>query len=776
MKNKSEIVLPRMQTQGEAQPVPSDNHGPELQRAKKSLGNSELRYHELFEASLDGILILDAETGAIADVNSCLLRLLGYSRDELVGKKFWDTNAFPDIDTVRSAFRQLQTEHSTRYNNLRLRSKDGGVVRVEFVASVFWDDNKKFIRSNIRDVTALKNAESALQEFEGKFRRLVEHLPSLVYTNPIDDVSSTLYVSPQILPMLGYTQNEWLVDPKLWSKCLHPEDRLIVLAQAAAASRTGEQFEMEYRMIARDGRVVWMHDKNVLMRDAEGRPQFWEGIMFDVTERKRNEEKFREFIDGAPDAIVIVNRMGIITLVNSQLESIFGYKRDEILDKPIETLIPERFRKEHLFHRYLDNDQLGVTTMGAGLNLLCRRKDESEFPVEIRLSPIGTDEDLLVMAAIRDITQRRKTENRILQQIDLLTALREIDRVISSSFDLNLSLRLLLQHAVTQLSVDAADVLVLNPDFHQLEFSSGIGFHNQAIERAKPRLGASLAGRVILEGQTIHAPNLKKPPDSLLLREELLGENFMSYFGVPLIAKGQTRGVLEIYHRSPLHPDEEWLNYLHTFAGQAMLAIDNVTLFTNLQSSNTELFRAYNATIEGWSHALDLRDKETEGHTQRVTEMTVRLARAYGLNTADLVQVRWGALLHDIGKLAVPDAVLHKPGPLSDEEWELMKRHPFLAYEMISPIHYLHLAVDIPYCHHEKWDGTGYPRGLTRGQIPLAARLFTVVDMWDAITSERPYRPAWSRERALAYIREQSGKHLDPDVCLAFLDFIQKGE
>jgi putative nucleotidyltransferase with HDIG domain len=199
-------------------------------------------------------------------------------------------------------------------------------------------------------------------------------------------------------------------------------------------------------------------------------------------------------------------------------------------------------------------------------------------------------------------------------------------------------------------------------------------------------------------------------------------------------------------------------------------------LFTNLQSSNTELFRAYNATIEGWSHALDLRDKETEGHTQRVTEMTVRLARAFGLNESDLVQVRWGALLHDIGKLAVPDAVLHKPGPLSDGEWELMKRHPFLAYEMISPIHYLRRAVDIPYCHHEKWDGTGYPRGLTGEQIPVAARLFAVVDMWDAITSDRPYRPAWSRERALAYIREQSGKHLDPEVVLAFLDFIQTGE
>jgi putative nucleotidyltransferase with HDIG domain len=236
-----------------------------------------------------------------------------------------------------------------------------------------------------------------------------------------------------------------------------------------------------------------------------------------------------------------------------------------------------------------------------------------------------------------------------------------------------------------------------------------------------------------------------------------------------LIAKGQVKGVLEIFHRAPLHPDEEWLEFLETLAGQAAVTIDNAELFTDLQRSNMELALAYDATIEGWSRALDLRDKETEGHTQRVTEMAERLARALGMSEEELVHMRRGALLHDIGKMGISDTILLKPGSLTDEEWETMRQHPEYAYNLLSPISYLRPALDIPYCHHEKWDGTGYPRGLKGEEIPLAARIFAVVDVWDALRSDRPYRKAWSEEKARAYIREQAGKYFDPRVVEVFL-------
>jgi len=193
----------------------------------------------------------------------------------------------------------------------------------------------------------------------------------------------------------------------------------------------------------------------------------------------------------------------------------------------------------------------------------------------------------------------------------------------------------------------------------------------------------------------------------------------------------------------------------------------------NLQKAHTQLLTAYEATIEGWSHAMDLRDHETEGHSQRVTELTLKLAKAYGLDDDALLQIKRGALLHDMGKIGVPDSILNKPDKLTDEEWVIMRKHPHFAYEMLLPIEYLQPALDIPYCHHEKWDGTGYPRKLSNTGIPLAARLFAVVDVWDALTSDRPYRPAWKKEDALEYIREQSGKHFDPQVVETFFKVIQ---
>jgi putative nucleotidyltransferase with HDIG domain len=287
-------------------------------------------------------------------------------------------------------------------------------------------------------------------------------------------------------------------------------------------------------------------------------------------------------------------------------------------------------------------------------------------------------------------------------------------------------------------------------------------------------MGEGIAGRAAQQRQIINIRDLRTDPQTLANAPSLAKEGFASYYAAPLIAQGQVKGVLEIFHRSLLDPDEEWLDFLEALAGQAAIAIENTTLFEDLQRTNDELSKAYDSTIEGWSHALDLRDKETEGHTRRVTELTLELAQAFGFSAHELVHVRRGALLHDIGKMGVPDRILLKEGPLTAEEWELMRQHPVYAQEMLLPIAYLHPALDIPYCHHEKWDGTGYPRGLKGEEIPLVARIFAVVDVWDALTSDRPYRAAWLPEKVLAHIQDGSGKHFDPRVVDVFVDLIEK--
>jgi putative nucleotidyltransferase with HDIG domain len=247
---------------------------------------------------------------------------------------------------------------------------------------------------------------------------------------------------------------------------------------------------------------------------------------------------------------------------------------------------------------------------------------------------------------------------------------------------------------------------------------------------------------------------------------------------VSLIANHQVIGILSVgrYKDDPTSHlfTEGEMRLLSAIADIAANAINRTNLYEESQRVAIDLVHAYDRTLEGWAHALELRDQETEGHTRRVAQTTVELARAMGYDSGILEQVRRGALLHDIGKMGIPDSVLLKPGTLNEREWEIMRRHPEYAYDLLKPIEYLRPAIDIPYCHHEKWDGTGYPQGLKNEEIPLVARIFAIVDVWDALTSDRPYRKAWSKEKALEYIREQSNKHFDPKVTTTFLALVEK--
>jgi PAS domain S-box-containing protein len=362
---------------------------------------------------------------------------------------------------------------------------------------------------------------------------------------------------------------------------------------------------------------------------------------------------------------------------------------------------------------------------------------------------------------------------RLFEKTDLhlqqVQTLRTIDAAIASSFDLRAILNIILYQIVTQLNVDAADVLLLNPHSYALEYSVGRGFKTKAIERSRFLLGEGVVGQQIMERRTIHIPDLQVVMHNLLRADIFVDEGFTTYSAAPLIAKGEVKGVLEVYQRTPCERGTEWVEFLETLAGQVAIAIDNSQLFANLQRSNLELSLAYDATIEGWSRALDMRDRVTEGHTKRVTDIALYLARAIGMSDADLVHMRRGILLHDMGKMGIPDAILLKQGPLTEEEWKVMRMHTQYAFEMLAPINYLRPALDIPGCHHEKWDGTGYPRGLKGEQIPLAARIFAVVDVYDALSSDRPYRKAWSKKKAIQYILDEKGKSFDPRVVDVFM-------
>ncbi len=350
------------------------------------------------------------------------------------------------------------------------------------------------------------------------------------------------------------------------------------------------------------------------------------------------------------------------------------------------------------------------------------------------------------------------------KRLRYISALHQIDAAISASIDLRVTLGIILDTILQELNLDAAALLLANPFTQTLEYVASKGFRAYLVEGMRVRIGEGLPGKAALQRKPLSLEEAGADTPDIFENE-----NFVSQFAIPLIAKGQVQGVLHICLRSALTPDSEWTSFLTTLAGQTAIAVDNAHMFEDLQRSNLELRLAYDATIQGWSNALDLRDEDTEGHSQRVTELTLQLASAMNVPETQLEHIRRGALLHDIGKIAIPDSILRKPAALTPKEWDIMRRHPLYAYDLLSPIEYLQPALDIPYCHHEKWDGTGYPRGLKGEQIPLAARIFAVADVWDALTSDRPYRKAWSKSKALDYIREQAGKHFDPKVVEAFL-------
>jgi response regulator RpfG family c-di-GMP phosphodiesterase len=374
-----------------------------------------------------------------------------------------------------------------------------------------------------------------------------------------------------------------------------------------------------------------------------------------------------------------------------------------------------------------------------------------------------------------EIKRREEAESHKQKQLERLSAMHSIDLAISSSFDLKVTMDILLSQVHNHLDVDAATVLLLNPKTQRLEYIANKGFLRGLKITDSILLGQGFAGEAALEQKIVQVDDLKSS-EPLLIRSALFkSEGFESYIGIPLIAKGQVVGVMEIFQRSMFSPEPDWLDYLKTLAGQAAIAIDNSLLFSNLQRANLELELAYDNTLEGWSTALELRDMETEGHSQRVTEWTVKLATEMGIPDEEIVQIKRGALLHDIGKMGVPDHILLKPGPLTDDEWDIMKMHPVYAYKLLSPIPFLQDALDIPYYHHERWDGSGYPKGLKEKEIPLAARIFAVVDVFDALSSDRPYRKAWKKEKIIEYIKKQSGVIFDPEVVDALLSMEENG-
>ncbi len=745
-------------------------------RAEAILHESEEKFRLFVEHAPAAMAMLDRDLNYLAVSRRWMqgYRLTG----DIVGRNHYEV--FPEIpERWKIVHRRCLAGAIERAEEDRFDRADGSVNWVKWEIHPWFDrtGNIGGIVIFSEDITERKYAEQSLRDSEERLELVMEGSQLGYWDWNIE--TGQVHRNARWAEMLGYTLEEIELSVKQWTDLHHPDDR------ARAWQSVQDHLEgrapahrCEYRMLAKDGQYKWILDQaRVVKRDANGKPLRMSGTHTDITERKRAEDSLRENEASLRESqrVAHIGHWSWDTQTNrviwsDEMKRIFGLD-PATFDGDLAQIIARAIHPEDRAQVDAANQAVLTVQKPAPIEYRVILPDQSVHTIWAvpgdKITNVG-GKIVKLTGIVQDITERKQTEERIHRQVQQLDALRSIDTAISSNFSLSITLDILLKQVVSQLGVDAAAVLLFNPNLLVLEFAAGTGFRSPAIQQTKVRLSEGIAGRTAFERRMQNATLISNTARDFANRPGITDENFNTYFSVPLIAKGQIKGVLEVFHRAPLQANAEWLNFLEILSGQAAIAIDNVQLFERLQRSNLDLALAYDATIEGWSRALDLRDKETEGHTQRVVELTLTMARVLGIAEADLVHLRRGALLHDIGKLGVPDAILFKPGKLSDEEMQIMRRHPVFAYEMLSPIAYLRPALDIPYCHHEKWDGTGYPRRLAGEQIPLAARIFAVVDVWDALCSDRPYRKGWDENQVREHIHSEIGTHFDPRVVEVF--------
>lgn len=369
-------------------------------------------------------------------------------------------------------------------------------------------------------------------------------------------------------------------------------------------------------------------------------------------------------------------------------------------------------------------------------------------------------------------TQIQSSLKRLETQNTKLLALAEVGGTINSSLDTNDVLQIVVDTIIELTGAERCFMMLKNSD-GVLEAQIARNWKHESLSEKEIAISTTVSNRVAETGEPLLTTNAQEDP-RFQTQDSIISYNLRSIICVPLKIRGEVIGAIYTDHKTQIGKfviDD--LSLLTAFANQAAIAIQNANLYEDLQQSNLELQIAYNKTLEGWAKALELRDQSTEGHTQRVTKLTVELSLFMGVDYDEIIHIRRGSLLHDIGKMGVPDNILHKPGKLTKKEREIMKRHPVLANDMLLQIDFLIPALDIPYCHHEKWDGTGYPRKLKKKNIPLPARIFAIVDVWDAMITDRPYRKGLPKDVVLEYIKDQTGIHFDPKIVKAFVEMME---
>lgn len=475
-----------------------------------------------------------------------------------------------------------------------------------------------------------------------------------------------------------------------------------------------------------------------------------------IEETLRQEEvKYRTLFEVSTDAVFLETLKGEILDCNENACILYGYPKNELLEKTVFDLIPDEIGLE--MPSYIDME---INQGGFMIEAVGKRKDGTLFPTEVKTKLVHLDQKPVVVAFITDISLRKQHQLEV-------EAIASMAKALKTAVSFSEVLDILLEQVVRLVKAGGAGFYLKDELTGDAVKVGAKGQGEATIGRRIPA-GMGVSGYAMSTGN-IYVTNDLQADEKMYFRDNIAGMN--SLVSMPLAVEDKIIGCLQIAKVNPFLDDE--LQMLNAVSDMAASAIHRAYLYQKGEDQSRELTEAYEATLMGWSEAMELRDRETRGHSTRVVEKSMQLAKRLNIPEDNITQLRRGSLLHDIGKMGVPDSILLKPGPLSDDEWRTMKKHPVMAFQMLAGVPYLKQALDVPLYHHERWDGKGYPYGLKEKQIPILARIFAVVDVWDALTTNRPYRPGWSQEETLEYIEQQSGKHFDPDVVREFITMMK---
>lgn len=549
------------------------------------------------------------------------------------------------------------------------------------------------------------------------------------------------------------------------------------MVEARARIDAGAQFRGSCRMRRRDGTVLETEHVIQAMDASVGRRGGIIDVVRDVTAHamatralRQQEEQYRLLAVHSLDIIWSMDLELRFQYVSPAVTTLLGYQPEEMIGTVLGHYVEPGELARLTAIIQLEMESMDTGPEGTLVETWMRHRNGSLVPVEVhgfirrdhRGAPTG------IQGSTRDIRQRLESASALRALVHRLKTLGRIDEAIRAGSSASLLFHVGATEARDTLEAGAVSILRLVEPDHRLIPVANVGFRTDLGDSVELHLDEGLIGEALVERRSTGADDILAPGSRFARPDIAEAEGFRGFAMAPMIARGRVLGVIAAFRRhvGRFTPDLE--EFLGVLAGQVAVGVLHVESYRDLETANEQLLLAYDENIEAWSRALDQRDHETQGHSQRVTAIAVKLAQHAGIEGRELRYLRWGALLHDIGKMGIPDAILRKAGPLTPEEWAIVQQHPVIARDLLLPIRYLAPAIAIPYSHHERWDGQGYPLGLAGKDIPLAARLFAVVDVFDAMRSTRPYRQGWGEARVLRDLRARAGSHLDPELVELF--------